>query len=522
VSLTSAVEQTRESIDKKLNSGTRSELGQFMTNWKIAKFMAGLMNLKATASEAKSLIRILDPGAGIGSLSAALVQQIVLAVGKTVPIIVDAYEIDETMRIGLSEVGEKLRKELGCRHNIHSEDFVEAAVSNLVPTLGSNQPLHEDYDLVILNPPYKKISSNSKHRLRLREASIETTNLYTAFWQLSIELAKPGSQICAIVPRSFCNGSYFKRFRQFLKKSCVIKQIHVFDSRKDAFSDNKVLQENVIVYTQKLSSTVEYSESVIISRSSDDTFNDLNSVTLKSSQIWGDSPDNFLFVPTSQESLEVIKTINSLPCTLLDLGLSVSTGPVVQFRLRSSLSTSVGVPMLYCSSMSHGIAEQNLDNKKCPPYIDINDKSLKWLVKDLRYLIIRRFSSKEEKRRIVCAVYLPQRNNNNSSLLGIDNKLNYIYSFEEEFDAETLYGMYVFLSCSLVDKYYRLVSGHTQVNSGDLRTLKYPTVSQLKRVGSDFMETFSSSQKSIDAAASEFFGDDSFGKANYPELPLTS
>ncbi|MGD6739431.1 hypothetical protein ACP5PY_25070 [Photobacterium leiognathi subsp. mandapamensis] len=51
-------------------------------------------------------------------------------------------------------------------------------------------------------------------------------------------------------------------------------------------------------------------------------------------------------------------------------------------------------------------------------------------------------------------------------------------------------GLWVFLNSSLVDKYFRQMNGHTQVNATDLRTLRYPTREQLIDMGKayDFEE----------------------------------
>ena len=137
-------------------------------------------------------------------------------------------------------------------------------------------------------------------------------------------------------------------------------------------------------------------------------------------------------------------------------------------------------------------------------YIEINENSRKWLVQDLTYLLIRRFSSKEEKRRIVCAIYNPSEHNN-TSLLGIDNKVNYLYSRDHHLPEDVVYGLYVYLSSSKVDAFYRIVSGHTQVNSGDIRALPFPSIEALQNVGATFSKSFSCQQDSIDRAASVFF-----------------
>lgn len=502
----SAVEAIRLKTDIQLDEANRGDLGQFMTNWNIAKFMSSLVK-RDEYPQSVNQIRILDPGAGVGSLSAALVLHLCASDRRFNALEVTAFEIDQTMRSGLTETGVLLESNGFCHHHIVESDFIEAAVDLLDPSIKVSAGELDNYDFVILNPPYKKISSSSLHRQLLRKVGIEATNLYTAFWQLSILLAKPGAQICAIVPRSFCNGTYFSGFRKFLKLSCDIHHIHVFDSRKEAFSQNDVLQENVIFHCIKKSSpSIKAAPKVVVSRSADDSFSDLTSIVLEANQVWDRSKDNFIFIPTTNESLKVIESIRLLPNSLEDLGLKVSTGPVVQFRLRPSLSFESGAPMIYCSNMKSGVVVHNPYSKKSPPFIRVDDASKKWLVANSCYLVIRRFSSKEEKRRIVCAVHNPGLDAELvDEFLGIDNKLNYFYSPSSRLTTDVAHGLFVFLSSTFVDSYYRLVSGHTQVNSGDLRSLKYPSLSMLKSVGASFMRNFSNRQESIDSYAFKYF-----------------
>ena len=93
-----------------------------------------------------------------------------------------------------------LRSNNTCRfgYRISSDDFIHVAA---LQTLGSRRFTH-----AILNPPYKKIHSSSDHRLILRQAGIETVNLYSAFVALALDRLKPGGQLVAIIPRSFCKA----------------------------------------------------------------------------------------------------------------------------------------------------------------------------------------------------------------------------------------------------------------------------------------------------------------------------
>ena len=132
---------------------------------------------------------------------------------------------------------------------IVSEDFIKATVDSLDAGLFS--PKKKSFNCAILNPPYKKIQSSSDARLLLRRVGVETSNLYTGFLALAVRLLDDGGQIVAITPRSFCNGPYFHPFRELLLDAMSIKHVHVYESRSEAFGDDEVLQENVIIHAIK-------------------------------------------------------------------------------------------------------------------------------------------------------------------------------------------------------------------------------------------------------------------------------
>ncbi|MYU48303.1 hypothetical protein GTV15_19155 [Streptomyces sp. SID7803] len=98
--------------------------------------------------------------------------------------------------------------------------------------------------------------------------------------------------------------------------------------------------------------------------------------------------------------------------TLADLGLSVSTGKVVDFRNRESLTHNLEVdevvPMVYQANVRGGQIEwpQSPPAKKpqgfSPP---VPRPARKLLLPEGHYVVIKRFSAKEEKRRVVAGVW---------------------------------------------------------------------------------------------------------------------
>ena len=230
----SLVEQSRLRISKNTSANWKSQLGQFLTPATTAEFMASLF--KPTTD----VCRLLDPGAGIGSLSSAFLERCLTADLKFKDIELSAFELDDLLHNELNRTLAGYTNKLPFQFEIFGGDFIEQAVNNL--QFGSTRFTH-----TILNPPYKKINSTSRSRLLLRQAGIETVNLYSAFLALSIELMSSGGQIVAIIPRSFCNGPYYRPFRELLLKRTAIQHIHLFDSRNKTFKDDGVLQENIII-----------------------------------------------------------------------------------------------------------------------------------------------------------------------------------------------------------------------------------------------------------------------------------
>ena len=98
---------------------------------------------------------------------------------------------------------------------------------------------------------WSDLFSLSKQRKLLSRIGIETSNLYTGFLAIAINLLQNNGEMVVIVPRSFCNGPYFKPFSKLLLSTTAFKHIHVFGSGKKAFKEDDVLQENIILHAIK-------------------------------------------------------------------------------------------------------------------------------------------------------------------------------------------------------------------------------------------------------------------------------
>lgn len=466
----------------------KSRYGQFFTPAEIAQFMASLFTQRAG-----NHCRLLDAGAGIGSLCDAFLGRWASGGFGFQSIAVDAFEIDEYLHPHLAQTLEKYSRYQNVASTTWSDDFVHAAVDSLRETLFAETPR---YTHAILNPPYKKIRSNSAYRLALRRVGIETVNLYSAFVALSLSLLEQGGQLVAIVPRSFCNGLYYRPFRDYVLERAAVRRMHLFASRNKAFKDDDVLQENVIVMLERGT----HQGNVTVTTSTDGRFTDVETNTYSFDRIvFPSDSQRFIHVPTSPK-FSIIERSIVIRYTLEDIGVKVSTGPVVDFRLKKHLRdmpSADAAPLLYpCHCKGRTTDWPNPALNK-PNAIERNVETEKWLYPNGFYCVVRRFSSKEEKRRIVASVVKPD-GFPDAEVLGFENHLNVFHDGKHGLPEALAYGLATFLNTTAVDETFRRFNGHTQVNVTDLRLIKYPNREVLMTLGEWAMRHCEPTQALID------------------------
>lgn len=475
-----AVDTVRREVAPRIEQKRKAEFGQFMTPSSVARFMASLFPPSTLPT-----CRLLDAGAGVGALSCAFLDRWTAGGFGFESVEATAYEIDDTLRGHLEQ---HLTGYSRVKPRIIAGDYIELATAEGLQDRG--------YTHAILNPPYKKINSRSAHRLALRSVGIETVNLYSAFVALAVGEAAPGGQIVAIIPRSFCNGPYYRPFRDFILERAAIRHMHLFDSRNKAFRDDEVLQENIIIRLERGGQQGP----VTVTTSTDDSFSDLTTHEHPFDRIvFPDDPERFIHVPTTTEK-STIELSPAVRYSLADIGVKVSTGPVVDFRLKAHLRDMPEpgtVPLIYPGHLSMTGTVWPVPGLKKPNAIMRNDETEKWLYPNGFYCVVRRFSSKEEKRRVVASVVDPAAFGDHS-VLGFENHMNLFHEDKHGLPEALARGLTVFLNTTAVDEHFRRFNGHTQVNATDLKLMKYPSRDALIQLGEWAMQQGTLTQDLID------------------------
>ncbi|WP_172135122.1 Eco57I restriction-modification methylase domain-containing protein [Adlercreutzia sp. ZJ473] len=439
--------QTRTHVIQATSDEKRNALAQHLTPAETAKLAVSMFS---ELGSDQAFIRCLDLGAGTGMLSIALYDRYDGRIEQ-----LDAVEADPV----LATIFEAEMASVGVPHELTQGDALIATPDAA-------------YDRVILNPPYKKMAANDPRQDAL---PCKSANLYAAFIAVGLSRLADNGELVAIVPRSWTNGGYFEPFRRYALSSYSLDAIHVYGSRTEVFSDTKVLQETMLVKFSKRKQVEEIEVSQSMGKSDGVTR------TRYSSQDLID-PFGLVVRITPQDGSKLEETVCSL-------GLCPSTGKVVDFRNRERIFEEKPegndvYPMIYAGNFPKGVLEHPLRMGK-PQWYKAeagNVKALKQLIKPGPYVVVKRFSAKEEKRRVVARPLVL------CTEAAIENHLNFIHAGTPRGvvplrSVELAQGISLWLNSTYLDRWFRGVSGSTQVNARDIKAMPCPQLNDLERIG---------------------------------------
>ena len=200
--------------EARTTSEERKQHGQVFTPPSVAKFMADLF------SRFPESMKVLDPGAGTGTLAAAVCQRVLhLRSPRSVHIVL--YETDRRITPCLGENMKQCQSVLrSAGHHltfdIRDHDFILSNPHALEqPTLFDVHGNAEAFDIAIMNPPYFKIQKNSAYARIMERIVHGQPNIYALFMAVAADMLGAEGELVSITPRSFCGGLYFRGFRRW-------------------------------------------------------------------------------------------------------------------------------------------------------------------------------------------------------------------------------------------------------------------------------------------------------------------
>lgn len=479
-------QNTIEYIDR-MPKSLRKKYGQFFTSPETATFMANLFTIPH-----QDTVSVLDPGAGSGILSIALIERLQNEPDIT-RVEVVCYENDpnilELLQANLDWACKHSKKAVYCR--IITDNYILSQRSDYNYMLDANRN-PKKYDLVIGNPPYMKVAKDAPEAIAMPDVCYGAPNLYFLFASMSLFNLRDEGELVYIIPRSWTSGAYFKRFRQKFLEIGVLEHIHLFVSRHKVFEKESVLQETIIIKVKKTASKPD-AITISTTQCNQDFANKTVFAAPYTTVINGN--ESYVYLVTNEDDANTLKTLNGLGETLLSIGLRMKTGLTVDFRNREALRDNAeknAIPLFHSQHIQDG--KVVFPAGKEYEYIVTERSGLRQ--QNTNYLFVKRFTAKEEHRRLQCGVYLARKHPEYTEI-STQNKINFICGLQELSEC-VVYGLYVLFNSTLYDCYYRILNGSTQVNSTEINAMPVPPMSIIETMGKELIHVQDMSVESCD------------------------
>ena len=190
--LTEFAAKQQRLFDAATSPGQRKARGHFGTPTSIAEFMAGMLT-----EIPQRLYSVLDPGAGVGTLTAAICQR-VLSMKAARHLKFELWENDPRIepylrgtldycRMALRDAGHRMD------FTIREDDFILANAKS--PLFDSR--FDAEFDAAILNPPYFKLRKETEHARMMPHVVHGQPNIYALFMAAAADkLASGGTSLC--------------------------------------------------------------------------------------------------------------------------------------------------------------------------------------------------------------------------------------------------------------------------------------------------------------------------------------
>ena len=372
-----------------LSREEQREAGQFMTPPTIASFMAS----RLVAGLERRAVRVLEPSAGAGILAAATIEALLALPRPPEYIELLLCEMDARLLPVLERFAEDA-KALCAGAGVELEVVIQHGDFLLSELALSGQPV--DGLLCTANPPFLKLNKADPRALAHSYAVWGQPNIYSLFMAACARLVPPNGRWCFITPRSWMAGAYFTATRRAMLRHMTIDAIHTFESRREGFQEDAVLQETVITWASGRRE-VDVGVNVLLTRSQGTI--DLGAaevVAVPTERIVGADEHSMFSLP-----MPGLDPFEGWTATLKTYGLEVSTGPVIAFRAAAYIRESRGgdtVPLLWLQHVGQQRIEWPIKKKR--EHIVAAAANAWMLVKNEPMVIMRRFSPKEDERRV--------------------------------------------------------------------------------------------------------------------------
>jgi adenine-specific DNA-methyltransferase len=347
-------------------------------------------------------------------------------------------------------------------------------------------------DVVVCNPPYRKLTAEEVLPLRPAYGDVieAQPNLYGVFIALSVSLLRPGGVAAIVSPTSFLSGQYFSKLRRFLAEHVRVEHIGMVSDKAGVFMD--VQQETALsIFRRRCRDDQARREDVgplstkvsVVSPTGD--YREVGLCRLPADgQVWP--------IPRAADDVRLLRRAGRASARLRDYGYAIRVGGFMWTRdKRPKFETlahacrrkaNSAVPLLWSRDIhrdgSLGFVESRMTHDE-HRFVDMGSFDHPSVVR-APSVVLQRVTSNEQARRLICAAVPAKFLHRYRGFVGE----NHIVILEQVASSPVLSPeeLAALLSTAGVDRYFRCISGATNVSAFELNQLALPPADALRRL----------------------------------------
>jgi len=440
-----------------------------------------LLDLAARSDVDWTADTVLDPACGGGAFLAPVALRMAEARGGDDPAEILQHVADHLHGYEIDPFGAWI-----------SQVLLEAALLDVCRAAGTRLPTvvevtdsldrageNEQFDFVIGNPPYGRVTLSSERREHFDRSLYGHANIYGLFTDLALRLVAPDGRVAFVTPTGFLAGQYFKALRGLLGQEAPPAHIDFLSVREDVFAD--VLQETLLAVYDKTRSPSEESPAQVhvASPTGPDTLEVEEAGTFR----LPNNPTRPWLIPRRAEQGPLVEEMQTMPHRIRDYGYEISTGPLVWNRHKERLraqSDSDTHPLIWAEAVTaDGDFQFRAEKPNHEPYFAPADDQ-DWLVVRQPCVLVQRTTAKEQHRRLIAAE-LPKSFVEEHDGVVVENHLNMVYPSDDD-PPVSVSTLAVLLNSEIVDQAFRCISGSVAVSAYEMEALPLPPPDTTRQV----------------------------------------
>jgi hypothetical protein len=328
-----------------------------------------------------------------------------------------------------------------------------------------------EYDVVISNPPYRKLTANEFATLDegCRDLVLGQPNLYSLFIALSLQLTKAGGHVGLLTPAGFFGGKSFAPLRRLLLRDATVRQVDFIAPRKGAFLN--VEQETALTTLCKRP-TSNSLVSVFVTNDGR-AFSSVGAHSLRSDEAgpW--------ILPRSPEELTALRAFEAPRWSLEDYGYEAKTGFLVPHRMPVPRLKAKGnrlwvCPLIWATQIRRDGKHDFRPGRRehADIFVDVSEYGREQVL-TTPSVALQRTSSKDQSRRIRCAPITDEFIEEHGGYMG-ENHVCFLVPIEGQKQAVPVDVLAAIMNSRPVNHVFRCLSGTATVSAYELRMMSLP------------------------------------------------